>query len=91
MQQTRLTHVVSWTFIKRCGLDLLQQRVGSGVAIQHEPYLGSVAVHDHGHLRAAENRLRRRSRDANKDQWFYLRVSSADSVEGSCHAGEEVT
>lgn len=57
-QQTKLTNIVPWTFVKRCGLNLLQERVGPPVAIQHEPYLRSVAVHDHGHLKAAKERLR---------------------------------
>lgn len=69
-QQTKLTNVVSWTFIKRCGLNLLQQRIGPFVAIQHEPYLRSVAVHDHGHLKVAEKRLRSWQRADNMGQFF---------------------
>lgn len=59
IRETKPTNVISWALVKRRGLNLLQERVGPFVAIQHEPYFGPVAVHYDGHLELAERRFRR--------------------------------
>lgn len=56
-QKEILTDVIPWAFIKGCGLDLLKKRVRSAMAIQQEPYFGSVTVYHNSHLKEAENNL----------------------------------
>lgn len=49
--RNKLTNVIPWAFIKRCGLDFLKQGVRSAMAAEQEPCFGSVAVHHHSHLK----------------------------------------
>lgn len=91
-EQTKLTNVISWTFIKRGGLNLLQERVRPFVAIQHEPYFWAVAVHDDGHLELAEKKGSGvGSLHGNVGEFCYLWVTSSNGVKWSCHAREKVT
>lgn len=50
----KLTNVVSWAFIKGCGLDLLEQCVRPAMVIKQEPHFGSVAIYYNTHLKQAE-------------------------------------
>lgn len=61
------------------------------MAIQHEPYFRSVAVHYDGHLELAEKRFRRWHFAGNVGEFSYLWVASPDSVKWSRHACEKVT
>lgn len=48
------TNVIPLAFIKGCGFDLLKQCVRSGMAIEQEPYFGSVTIYYNSHLKQSE-------------------------------------
>lgn len=66
------------------------------MAIQQEPYFGSVTVHYNTHLKRAEHNHLRWQLTAKTVSCFvptetYLGVAGSDGVERPCHAREEFT